>query len=72
MIVAISLAAYSGSVRESSENILVFGDYSSKNQLATYLTALGPTVTNVTTLPAVLTSYDTIWHVGASVALSSA
>jgi hypothetical protein len=71
-LVAVLLLAYSGIARASSENILVFGDYSSKNQLATDLTALGHTVTNVTTLPTVLTSCDTIWHVGAFAALSSA
>ncbi|MCC7265208.1 MAG: DUF5011 domain-containing protein [Candidatus Latescibacteria bacterium] len=48
-----------------SGKVLVFGDYPSKNTLATTLTGFGYTVTNVTLLPADLSSFSTIWHVGA-------
>jgi hypothetical protein len=57
----------------SAANILVFGDYdSSRNQLAADLTGMGHTVTNVATLPADLTPFDTIWHVSAFTPLSPA
>lgn len=54
-----------------SGNVLVFGDRSERNTLATDLQALGVAVTNVGTLPADLSPYRAIWHVGAFAALSS-
>ncbi len=56
----------------SNTAVLVFGDYTtSRNLLAASLTSLGYTVTNVSTLPADLSSYGTIWHVVAYTALTS-
>jgi len=52
---------------------LIFGDRGEKGQLQTDLQSLGKSVTmNVSTLPNDLTSFGTIWHVGAFVALTSA
>ncbi|MBI4839364.1 MAG: hypothetical protein HY806_09560 [Nitrospirae bacterium] len=51
---------------------MVFGDYTgSRDILATSLTNLGYTVTNVSSLPEDLSSYGTIWHVAAYTALTS-
>ena len=52
-------------------NVLIFGDYS-RGSLVTDLTGMGHTVTDNATLPADLSSFDTIWHVGAFVALTPA
>lgn len=52
-------------------NVLIFGDRSGElGTLQTDLTGMGHTVTNSSTLPADLSSFDTIWHVGAFVALT--
>jgi hypothetical protein len=49
-----------------ADDVLIFGDRSSDlANLAVDLAALGHTVTNSATLPADLSSFDTIWHVGA-------
>lgn len=55
-----------------ADNILVFGNYPSKNTLATSLTSLGHTVDNQTGLPADLSGYDSIWHVDAGTPLTPA
>ena len=56
----------------SPANILVFGTYSSKDDLASTLQSLGHTVTNTTSLPADLSPYQTIWHVSAFTPLTGA
>ena len=55
-----------------ADNILVFGDRSGdRANLTSTLELLGHTVTNQADLPGDLTGFDTIWHVGAFVALSA-
>jgi hypothetical protein len=55
----------------AADNILIFGDRPGDAAiLETTLEGIGHTVTNVGTLPGSLNSYDTIWHVGAFVALT--
>jgi hypothetical protein len=63
--------ALSAPVIAKADSVLVFGDYPSKDILATSLTSLGHSVTNVSTLPADLGGFDTIWHVGAFVPLTA-
>ena len=55
-----------------ADNILVFGNYPSKNTLANSLISLGHTVDNQTGLPADLSGYDSIWHVDAGTPLTPA
>jgi len=72
-MVAILFAAYSGLANAAPANVLVFGDRSGDQaNLATDLTTLGHTVTNVSTLPTDLAAFDPIWRVGAFAALSAA
>jgi hypothetical protein len=50
----------------SAETISVFGDYgSSRTQLAAELVAQGHAVTETVLLPGDLSTFDTIWHIGA-------
>ena len=59
-------------ITAKADNILIFGDYSSsRSPLEFALVSLSHTVTNVTTLPADLSGFDTIWHVGASTSLTA-
>lgn len=68
---AVALALCAGSA--TAATIGVFGDYSSsRDQLAAELVAQGHTVDNNVALPADLSSYDTLWHVGAFTPLSAA
>jgi hypothetical protein len=54
-----------------ADNILVFGDRSGdRANLTSTLELLGHTVTNQADLPGDVSGFDTIWHVGAFVALS--
>lgn len=56
----------------SAATIAVFGDRSGERSSVTAaLEALGNTVTNMSSLPSDLSSFDTIWHVGAFVPLSA-
>ncbi len=55
----------------SAATIAVFGDRGERNTLAAELVAQGHTVSNNAALPADLSSFDTIWHVGAFVSLSA-
>lgn len=56
----------------SGANVLIFGDRFERGFLETVLVGLGVNVTNVSTLPADLSPYDAIWHVGAFVPLTGA
>jgi hypothetical protein len=54
------------------EAILVFGDRFERFTLEADLVAMGHTVTNVQTLPLDLSTFGTIWHVGAFVPITAA
>lgn len=56
----------------TSSEVLVFGDRTyERDQLEGVLATLGHAVTNVETLPADVSPYDVIWHVGSVVPLTS-
>lgn len=54
-----------------ADNVLVFGDRGERTILQTNLESLGHTVTNQAALPTDLSGFDTVWHVGAFVALTT-
>jgi hypothetical protein len=68
-----AICAWALSTPSQASYVLVFGDAAPRSILLADLTSLGHTVVdNVSsTLPASLAPYDTIWHVGASAAVSS-
>lgn len=71
-IIAVAVAVACSAVTASAETISVFGDYSSSRvQLAAELVAQGHTVTESALLPGDLSSFDTIWHIGAFVPLTA-
>jgi hypothetical protein len=67
-VVALSISAPAS----FAASILVFGDRGTeRNTVTAELTAQGNTVTNVSDLPTDISGFDTIWHIGAFVPLST-